>query len=99
MAKSRETVVATIDRILDGVDRSLVTVLVSDPRESLLEYTDRWDAAVEKGGTIVVVEYDPVAVLVRSGTGEFSRTTYRGPNDLVEMSDLGKRCADHTALA
>ncbi|MGS4987520.1 hypothetical protein ACVDG9_06105 [Roseibium sp. RP-7] len=89
MTTSRETVVAAIDRILDGVDRSLVTVLVSDPRESLLEYTDRWDAAVEKGGTIVVVECDPVAVLVRSGTGGTSNATYRDPKDLVEISDLG----------
>lgn len=89
MTTSRETIVAAIDRILDGVDRSLITVLVSDPRESLLEYTDRWDAAVEKGGTIIVVEYNPVAVLVRSGSGDISRATYRDPKDLVEISDLG----------
>ncbi|MEE2865953.1 MAG: hypothetical protein VYE69_12040 [Pseudomonadota bacterium] len=89
MTTSREAIVATIDRILDGVDCSLVTVLVSDPRESLLEYTDRWDAAVERGGTIVVVEYDPVAILVRSGTGEISCSTYRDPKDLVEIPDLG----------
>ncbi|NKI59624.1 hypothetical protein HCG46_15225 [Labrenzia sp. PO1] len=89
MTISRETVVANIDRILDDADRSLVTILVSDPRESLLEFTDRWDAAVEKGGTIVVVEYDPVAVLVRSGSSDISRTTYRDPKDLVEISDFG----------
>ncbi|MEE4013448.1 hypothetical protein V1T76_15355 [Roseibium sp. FZY0029] len=89
MTTSRETVIATIDRILDGADRSLVTVLVTDPRESLLEFTDRWDAAVEKGGTIVVVEYDPVAVLVRSGSSDISCTTYRDPKDIVEISDLG----------